>query len=301
MRGLQLISNKLQYFIELYRQGSYAKASRAISISYQGLKRSIESLESELGTELFTVEDGGALAPTEFAKLLYDTLRRWSHDECELASALSALKRGGQRYLPLYAVAGGLYRPRKQPITKFEQAHPHIALEIIECPDETIDEMLEDGFIDYAVVASPFPEGVVVEPLYSSTNCVWVNRKHSLASRSELTMADLADQDIMIPNPRLKTYDDFDQAFSSRKIKPRSVSYCADLLAPFLFALNNSGLGIGVLDVGEQLKGVEEVACIPLVDGHSYMFGLAIRVGYEPDVDEQALFDFIVARYSNRL
>jgi len=45
--------NKLEYFVSLAREGSFAKAARGLGISQPTLSRAIAALEKDLGAALF--------------------------------------------------------------------------------------------------------------------------------------------------------------------------------------------------------------------------------------------------------
>ena len=58
---------QIQYFIQLYKDKNITKASKNLFISQQGLSKSINKLEDELGFFLFERSSSGVI-PTEKAK-----------------------------------------------------------------------------------------------------------------------------------------------------------------------------------------------------------------------------------------
>lgn len=65
-----MTTDEMRYFIAVYEAKSLAQAAAALSISSQGLGKSIKRLEGKLGVELFTRTPQG-ITPTEAADAVY--------------------------------------------------------------------------------------------------------------------------------------------------------------------------------------------------------------------------------------
>lgn len=66
--------NELKYFIKVADQQSLSKAANELYISYQGLSKSIKSLETELNCSLFE-KSGNGYKLTESGEELYHTAK----------------------------------------------------------------------------------------------------------------------------------------------------------------------------------------------------------------------------------
>ena len=71
---------QIQYFIQLFKDRNITKASKHLFISQQGLSKSINRLEDELGFPLFKRSASG-VTPTREANRLYDYFYKIS-DSC---------------------------------------------------------------------------------------------------------------------------------------------------------------------------------------------------------------------------
>ena len=67
-----MTTDELFYFVKTYELRSYADASKAINISYTGLRKSLRKLEEQFSQQLF-VSGGSSLQPTEFGQILYNS------------------------------------------------------------------------------------------------------------------------------------------------------------------------------------------------------------------------------------
>ena len=86
---------QLEYFIEVVEQNNFTKAAEKLFISQSALSKSIQSLEKELDTSLFT-RDPRELKLTEEGRLVYhyakDVLNYWHDRTAELFSSLNYKK-----------------------------------------------------------------------------------------------------------------------------------------------------------------------------------------------------------------
>ena len=91
---------QLEYFIEVVEQNNFTKAAEKLFISQSALSKSIQSLEKELDTSLFT-RDPRELKLTEEGRLVYhyakDVLNYWHDRTAELFSSLN-YKKGTLRF-----------------------------------------------------------------------------------------------------------------------------------------------------------------------------------------------------------
>ncbi len=282
----------MQYFKILYQKLDYAAAARAIPISYQGLKRSMQSFEENLGIHLFDIGERDCLKPTPYADLLYGTAQKWIDDAHALERAFGSLRNSGKRMIALGVATGAQHSLSR--LEKFESFHDDIALDVIEYPDCIVDEMLGNGVVDLAITAEPFDLSFTTIPLVRFRSCVWVRNDHRLANCNCVSLSDLQGEDLMFPDSHYRTGEYMLRTFSERGIEPRSVSYCTDMLSPFMFAVRGKGVGIGLWEVAQGLTSIGSVKAILLDDGISNAFGLSYRKDHEITSDEQALIDFLI-------
>lgn len=90
-KGGGMNGDEVRYFIAVYESQSFSQAAAALSISSQGLGKSIKRLEGKLGVTLFTRSTQGAV-PTAAAKALYPGMCALAADERRLLQQAAAFK-----------------------------------------------------------------------------------------------------------------------------------------------------------------------------------------------------------------
>lgn len=299
MRNQTLMSRQLEYFFTLYRIKDYSTAASAIPISYQGLRKSISKLEAEMGATLFVNGDDGALEPTSAADALYEHTLKWSEDIDNLERAIHAQGKSGVRSLHICATIGVLNTLGYQLFFEFDDMNPNIRLNITELTDVGTDESLLRGEFGIGFTASPFDEDLVTTPLFSQPSAVWVNKNHPLATKSSLTLRDLEDENIMMPNVQFKTTRYMLSLLNERGIHLASKRYNSDPTWSLAFASADKGIGLTPGNVYGFSKHPDDVVLLPLVDGYTRTMGLSHRRGHILSADERVFCDFVVGRIRN--
>ena len=144
---------QLEYFIEVVEQNNFTKAAEKLFISQSALSKSIQSLEKELDTSLFT-RDPRELKLTEEGRLVYhyakDVLNYWHDRTAELFSSLN-YKKGTLRF-GLPPSAGSVYFSRV--LYLYSKEYDHVDLQIFEEKSKKIEEMVLNDKLDLGVAVS---------------------------------------------------------------------------------------------------------------------------------------------------
>ena len=82
---------QIQYFIQLYKDRNITRASKHLYISQQGLSKSMNRLEEELGFSLFHRHTSGVI-PTGEADALFPFFNRISGSHQELLQAIDEIR-----------------------------------------------------------------------------------------------------------------------------------------------------------------------------------------------------------------
>ncbi|MFF4380956.1 LysR family transcriptional regulator [Kitasatospora sp. NPDC001547] len=188
----------LDVFRTVAHLGSFTAAGERLGFTQSAISRQIATLEGELGTVLFDrlargvrlTEHGRALLPHAEAMLeRLDTTRR------EL-TALTELTAGRLR-VGAFDSANAALVPGA--LAAFRAAHPGVAISLTEGLTAHLLDLLADGAIDLALVASyTEPDGhgeqFDYRPLMADPVLVALPRGHRLARRRRLRLAELADE-----------------------------------------------------------------------------------------------------------
>lgn len=188
----------LDVFRTVAHLGSFTAAGERLGYTQSAISRQIATLEGELGTPLFDrlargvrlTEHGRALLPHAEAMLeRLDTTRR----DLTALTELTA----GQLRVGAFDSANAALVP--DALAAFRAAHPDVAISLTEGLAEHLLDLLTQGAIDLALVASytePADDSDRFDyrPLMADPVLVALPRGHRLARRRRLRLAELADE-----------------------------------------------------------------------------------------------------------
>lgn len=186
---------QIQYFIQLCKDRNITKASRNLYISQQGLSKSINRLEEELGFPLFERSASGVV-PTEAANYLYDYFYRTSNTFHELELAIEHVRHN--RIVNITAFCGFALSCDMDVFSGYKRRHSDTRIHYEETDNISIPDHLQNRKADIAFMAAPIPKGLVSHQIVCQEPVFAVmNQKHPLASRSSISIQDLQGQQLL--------------------------------------------------------------------------------------------------------
>lgn len=198
--------HRLRQFLAVASQLNITRAAREMHLSQQAVSATIKTLERDLGVALLE-RQGRAIALTPPGR----TLSEGAVPIIEAARALArAVRETG------HPAGEGLTIAHTPAITSDEvfelsepvrAAYPQASVTVRQCfPDEVL-ALLRDGVADLALRrgASP-PEQVASAIVASSTLSVAVSNRHRLADRAQVTLPDLAAEELIVWAPPGSSY-----------------------------------------------------------------------------------------------
>jgi DNA-binding transcriptional LysR family regulator len=192
----------LEVFRTVARHGSITVAARQLRFTQSAVSRQIAALEAEVGARVFDrlprgvalTEEGRSLLP--HAEAVLDRLTAARRD----LDALRGLG-GGRLRVGAFPTAVAALVPRA--LAAFREAHPDVALSLLEGLTPALLERLAAGDADVAVVSSS-PSGLLDDSRFALRHLlderllVAVARGHRLARRRRVRLADLADDPFVV-------------------------------------------------------------------------------------------------------
>ena len=138
---------QLQYFVSVAENGSFTKASVALSIGQPVLSRHIQQLEEELRHHLF-IRHGRGVNLTDSGEVLFrhvkEGMQHFEQARRELNSRHASP--GGKLVIALSSILGGIVVPKL--VKSFRSTFPDASLEIVEGKTRNIREWLLLGRVD---------------------------------------------------------------------------------------------------------------------------------------------------------
>lgn len=145
---------RLKYFCKVVEHGSISQAARALNMAQPPLSRRIQELEEELNASLF-VRNGNRIEPTDAGNFLYrrasDIFRQienTTRETIQIANREKRLLRIGLTHLYQF-----YFKPL---FLELYRKHPEIELRISVSDSSNLEEQLNDGLLDLALIQKPY-------------------------------------------------------------------------------------------------------------------------------------------------
>lgn len=300
MRNQTLMSRQLEYFCTLYRLKNYQAAAKAIPITYQGLKKSISKLETELNAALFASDKEDKLTPTLAADLLYEQAIQWTEDINRLEDSIQSRTANSIRTLSVCAARGAMNTLSYEMFFDFDELNPDIRLDINELSDVCADESLLHGEFGIGFTASPFEENLVTIPLVSQSCAAWVHKDHPLALRQSISLSDLDGENVMMPSVQYKETHYILSALNERGIHLAAKRFNSDPSWSMAYAAQNRGIGLTPANVYGFASSTSDAVLISIIDGYNRTTGISHRRGHILSADERKLWNYITNKASRQ-
>lgn len=190
---------QLQYFVTTAARRSMTEAALELHVAQSAVSTSIAQLERSLGVQLFVRQRSKGVALTDAGAQLLRDARSLLAQVDEVTDAVR-----GQQYdirgtlrLACFVTLAPFVLPRL--ISRVEQEHPRLRVEIIESDVDSTTEMLLDGTVEAAIAYefAPIP-GLTFERLYRTPPHVILSATHPLAARASLRLSELEGRDMVL-------------------------------------------------------------------------------------------------------
>jgi len=182
-------------------RGTIAGAAEHLGVSAPGISRLIKHTEESLGLRLFE-RRAGLFVPAVEAERVFEQIREVYKGIENLQSALSALKKGEDVNLSFASAPSVAQFVAARAIGRIRAHYPDLFIDLnILKIEETIDYLLlERG--EFVVMTSAIANpGVHNEEIASADFVVILPQAHPLAAKSEISVHDLADQQLIGVDP----------------------------------------------------------------------------------------------------
>ena len=244
---------------------NFTRAAHRLHISQPPLTRQIRQLEDELGVTLFVRHRTGAEMTCEGVALL-DAARAVTTTVGDFETAARGLKMRQSKALHL-GIGWGLWKA----VNLIREHY------VLRCPDVPIvaHDLCElhragnaDQHIDVAVTRPPLDLDKASEPLFDERFVALLAEDHPLASRSSVTLADLASEPLLLFERYVgpSVYDKILALWASAGIKPMVVEhqpppYAQDAM---MLVASRQGYYLGIASQYTQTHRTSGVAVVPL-------------------------------------
>jgi LysR family transcriptional regulator, cys regulon transcriptional activator len=239
---------QFRYVQEAVRQQlNLTEAAKALHTSQPGVSKAILELEDELGVDIFVRHGKRIRRVTEPGEHVLRSIQA-------ILQEVNNLKRIGAEFSQQRAGKLSIATTHTQaryvlpgPVAELRRLFPQVQVELHQGTPQQVARMLLDdtAAIGLATEALLDHEGLVTLPCYEWQHVVVVPREHPLATRTRLTLEDLAAHPLVTYHPTVTGRSRLDEAFARARLQPEIAleALDSDVIKTYI----RVGLGVGIV------------------------------------------------------
>lgn len=218
-KTLALQATALRYFLGVVEQGSITAAAQHLHVTVSAVSRQITELESALDTTLFDRLPRG-MRPTPAGQIVASYARRLRLDAKEIISSIDALHGVYQAHIRLICTSGFAINLIPAAIAAFYKQHPNISFSLQVAQPADISKKLINGEADIALTYNRATEkGIYIHYSKTAKAVIVMRPDHVLATKKSLSLLQIKDHAIALPDTNNTVRQLFDIACSNRQIE----------------------------------------------------------------------------------
>ncbi|WP_181175663.1 LysR family transcriptional regulator [Mesorhizobium sp. B2-3-4] len=244
-----------RYFIEVANQGSFRGASEKLNVAASAISRQVKLLEEEFAAEFFQRSVKG-IELTAAGEAFLSYARGVEAERNRLRQSLDDLNKLKRGHVRIASIDGVVAGPLSDIIARFRTMHPGITFDLRSMGTDAVVEDVRVGKADIGIAFhSPAREGVrvvhrVQDPLYAV-----VGKDHELAERDAISVAELAELPLALPDASFGIRKLVDGWCVTRKLRLKVVLETNSIEA--LRGYARSGAGVTLLPYLSSRRDVE--------------------------------------------
>lgn len=255
---------KLTTFVNLADTLSYTKTATQLFTTQATISKQILALEKELDAQLFDRRHR-QVHLTAAGQAILPWAQKMINNNQQLLAALAQAKHLST--LTIRGIPSMAHYPAFQWLSQFHQAQPHIHLHFSEAESYALLPSLQAKTSDIIFMRLFPADQVPGEKLLTATDyfVVVLPKKHLLATAQRLTIADIAQQDLLLLNQTTNLYQPIWQRLTAANPHPQIV-YEGQRI-DLMLQLVQQGLGLGITmakTLTQQQR--QQLQVIPLQD-----------------------------------
>ena len=259
--------DQLLYFIDLCESGSLTDSAKRFFISPQGFRKSIASLENELGIRLVQVANH-RLMITDAGREYYNRIKMPVGELLTVHQDFSV----HYHHTISVGVSTGVLSLVAPLLTAFEQ-ETACRIHISEHPDKIIEKKAAGGEVQLAFITGPIKTpGLAYTTIKREKTCFCVPKGHPLCALPSMDFSNIIGEDYITMNEEHKIYDCYEKNMA-RLEAPLQIVFKADSVQS-LNQMADAGKGIAVSNL--QYPIVSENVCFVPARGRDWQLNAAI-------------------------
>ncbi|MEL7026650.1 MAG: LysR family transcriptional regulator [Pseudomonadota bacterium] len=263
-------------FAYLVRTGSVSDAAGQLGVSQSAVSQRLQKLEGSVGSKLFVRERGGIV------------LTAVGRDLIEIANQQAELLQIVNEKIGGYASAdeGALTLIANAPlpalglIGRFSRARPKVKINFTLYDWTTSVELLRDRKVDIAVMTDLTSSAQWTAKTIGTTRYgVYLKAGHRLSGKASVSLADLADETLLLPEPGSLTERIVRRALADAAVTPVRIMQLTTF--PLVIEAIKQNVGVGIF-LQNASSPADDIVWRPVDElCHEYDVSLAIPRGKE--------------------
>ena len=264
--------HQLRCFVAAAEELHFGKAAHRLAMLPAALGRYIHQLEEDLGTRLLVRTTRNVTLTADGAILLEDARSLLAQADA-LAARFRTAGRNQATTLRVGAIDSAAAGLMPMLMQDFRSVRPDIAVQIHEDKTTRLLPRLLSGSLDLAFVRPPLSPDKNLEFLFLlyETVVVAVPEAHPLATRKNVTIEDIADQSLIVPDRRSRphSHDLTITLFAEAGLRPRLRQIAEEKQT--IVSLVAAGLGVALVPRWTARMAATGVRYIPINAGDGGM------------------------------
>lgn len=219
----------IRAFCAVVNEGSFSRAAEKLQLTQPTISAQIQGLETTLHTRLFERSAQG-ISLTSAGRTLLPYARQMLELSERTTQALEQLGglAWGELLLGASSVPGHYVLPRA--VTLFKQTHPGIEIHLSVSNSQEVRSGVREGRYELGVVGERVrDERLAFEPVVHDRLLVVMRPEHPLAERGSLTVAELAEQPLVVREHGSATQATVSRALEETGLDPRQLKVFLEL------------------------------------------------------------------------
>ncbi|MGO4329970.1 LysR family transcriptional regulator [Cupriavidus sp. 2TAF22] len=243
----------LEYVLAVSAHGGIGRAAETLGISQPALSKAVQRVEAQIGLPLFERTANG-MVPTQAGVQFMERARRIRLEYDDAIKEMQGVRTGEQGILRLgyspsmpnaLVLEACRQLVRERPVAKL-RLRRRLARELM--------DLLIAGELDLAVAPVPMQRAseFAVQELFDDRLVVVADEAHPLQRRRKLTLADLAREEWLLPEPHIVLRQLVDAAFRERGLAGPNLRIETDFGSASLFHLMRGTRMLSISGGGDE-------------------------------------------------
>ena len=217
---MNLSLRDVEYFLAAVDHGNLARAAASCAVSQPALSKSLKRLEADTGLVLFDRASGRSIQLTSAGLVFLEHARKLWAEYRDAVRHAGELRIGQAGLLRIGATGATVDTVVLPAVAELLPKRPALRIDLQVALSDDLHDRIEKGSLDLAIVPvyAETPGTLKQEPIKADDLCIVASRRHPLATRKKLRLADLDGCRWILPGSRSVARKVLDARFDAQGV-----------------------------------------------------------------------------------